>query len=129
MINRNSIEAVVVLHQQMLEQCKAYQQILKDNTQAISVVIALEEKIQKAKNELELLFEEDGKTEIGTLTKRETEVLTLVAKGFPNKEIAYHLSISDRTVQFHLKSVFDKLLVSSRTEAVIEALKRSLISP
>lgn len=60
------------------------------------------------------------------LSTREQEVLELVAKGLPDKEIAAKLSISISTVRFHLKHVYDKLHVRSRMEA---ALKHSAGSP
>ncbi|HLF91700.1 MAG TPA: response regulator transcription factor [Anaerolineales bacterium] len=62
------------------------------------------------------------------LTDRETEVLTLVAKGYTNKAIAVQLSISDRTVQGHLAKIFIKLQAASRTEAVMRAVSFGWIS-
>ena len=56
------------------------------------------------------------------LTKRETEVLTLVGKGYTNKAIGVQLGISDRTVQGHLAHIFGKLQSASRTEAVMRAV-------
>jgi DNA-binding CsgD family transcriptional regulator len=61
------------------------------------------------------------------LTPRERTVLALVADGLPNREIAYDLAISEHTVKFHLASVFGKLGVSSRTEAVRRGLQLGLI--
>lgn len=58
------------------------------------------------------------------LTEREHEVLRLAARGLSNKEIARELSLSVRTVQVHLSHVFNKLGVASRTEAVIQGLRR-----
>ena len=58
---------------------------------------------------------------------RELEILNLVAKGMSNKEIAKKLYIAERTVSSHLVHIFEKLEVSSRTEAVVFALKKSLI--
>lgn len=58
------------------------------------------------------------------LTEREQEVLELLAQGKTNKEIAEVLIISDRTVQTHLSNVFSKMGVGSRTEAVLEAIRR-----
>ena len=52
------------------------------------------------------------------LTRRETEVLELLSKGCANKEIAQSLSISLDTVRYHLKQIYEKLHVRSRTEAV-----------
>ncbi len=59
-----------------------------------------------------------------TLSEREMEVLRKAAKGMRNKEIAEALCISVRTVQAHLRSVFDKMGVGSRSEAVLYGLKK-----
>jgi DNA-binding NarL/FixJ family response regulator len=61
------------------------------------------------------------------LSEKELGVLKLVAKGKPNKEIARLLLVSEDTVKAHLKSVFAKLCVSDRTQAVTLALKRGII--
>ncbi len=57
------------------------------------------------------------------LTEREKEVLNLAAKGQSNKEIGEALLISVRTVQAHMRSIFNKLGVGSRSEAVVHGLK------
>ncbi|OGO47605.1 MAG: DNA-binding response regulator [Chloroflexi bacterium RBG_16_64_32] len=62
------------------------------------------------------------------LSERELEVLRLAAKGMSNKEIAAELALSVRTVQSHLGRIFDKLGASSRTEAVLRALKEGWLS-
>jgi NarL family two-component system response regulator LiaR len=62
------------------------------------------------------------------LSERELEVLKLAAKGLSNKEIAAELGLGARTVQSHLGHIFDKLGVSSRTEAVLRALKQGWLS-
>ena len=62
------------------------------------------------------------------LSEREIEVLKRAAKGMSNKDIAGELSISMRTVQGHLASIFNKLGVGSRTEAVFQAVKRGWLS-
>ena len=62
------------------------------------------------------------------LSKREIEVMKLVAKGLGNKEIADELCLSIRTVQGHVGNIFNKLLVSSRTEAVVHALRKGWIT-
>ena len=54
------------------------------------------------------------------LSKRETEIVQLVAKGLANKEIAAELSISVETVRVHLKHIYEKLHVRSRTEAAMK---------
>jgi DNA-binding NarL/FixJ family response regulator len=62
------------------------------------------------------------------LSARELEVLRLVTEGLPNKVIGRRLGISERTVENHMRSVFDKLGVASRTEAVVLALRRHLVA-
>ena len=61
------------------------------------------------------------------LTDRELEVLKLVARGLSNKDVAIHLGISETTVKTHLRSVFAKLRVLSRTEAIAAASRRGLV--
>jgi len=62
------------------------------------------------------------------LTEREREVLSLLAQGMPNKEIASHLVISERTAKFHVSSIMSKLGATNRTEAVTLAAQRGLIT-
>ncbi|MBI2868314.1 MAG: response regulator transcription factor [Chloroflexi bacterium] len=62
------------------------------------------------------------------LSPREQEVITLAARGLRNKAIAEKLNISDRTVEGHLNSIFSKLGVSSRVEAVLAALSQHLVA-
>ena len=64
---------------------------------------------------------------VEALTAREHEVLTLVADGLSNRDIAGRLAISDHTVKFHLASIFGKLGVSTRTEAVQRGLRLGVI--
>lgn len=59
---------------------------------------------------------------LDTLTKQECYVLALVAKGWRNSKIALELVISVRTVETHIYHIFDKLEVTSRTEAALYAL-------
>ena len=63
-----------------------------------------------------------GRAPVESLTERETEVLTMAARGFTNKAIGVQLGISDRTVQGHLAHIFNKLNATSRTEAVMRAV-------
>ena len=61
------------------------------------------------------------------LSERELEVLTLIAKGTSNKLIATNLNIGESTVKTHIQSIFHKLNVSDRTEAVTEAIKKGIV--
>jgi len=62
--------------------------------------------------------------ELDLLTERETAVLKMAAKGMSNNDIAEELHLSVRTIESHLGSIFNKLGVGSRTEAVIEAMRK-----
>jgi DNA-binding NarL/FixJ family response regulator len=61
------------------------------------------------------------------LTERELEVLRLVRDGNRNKQIADQLSISETTVNFHIKNIMDKLQANDRTHAVTIAVRRGLL--
>lgn len=62
------------------------------------------------------------------LTERESEVLRLMAKGYSNQEIAGALFIAEGTAKFHVNHILTKLSVSDRTQAVLVALKRGIVS-
>jgi NarL family two-component system response regulator YdfI len=62
-----------------------------------------------------------------SLTRRELEVLQMLAGGLSNKEIAARLNISDHTVKFHVASILGKLGAASRTEAVSIGIRRGLV--
>ena len=64
---------------------------------------------------------------VQTLTPREIEVLQMLGSGLGNKAIAKRLNISEHTVKFHLSSIFQKLGVSTRTEAVTVGVRLGLI--
>ncbi len=66
--------------------------------------------------------------ENGTLTKRENEVLVLLADGLSNKEIAAKLTISEHTAKFHVNSILQKMNAQKRVEAVVRAAKLGLIN-
>ncbi len=63
----------------------------------------------------------------GELTERERQVVQLLAEGLSNKLIADRLGISDHTAKFHVNGVMVKLGASTRTEAVVEAMRHGLI--
>src|SRR5579862_6351388 len=62
------------------------------------------------------------------LTRREIEILTLAGEGSPDKEIAWDLYISTRTVNFHLRNAYAKLGMHGRILAYREAMRRGLIT-
>jgi DNA-binding NarL/FixJ family response regulator len=62
-----------------------------------------------------------------TLSERELEVLTLIAKGASNKLIAANLQIGESTVKTHIQGIFNKLGVNDRTEAVTQAIKKGFV--
>jgi len=70
---------------------------------------------------------EDGPL-VERLTRREAQVLELLADGMSNRAIAARLRISEETVKFHLAAIFGKLGASNRTDAVRLALRRGLVS-
>jgi two-component system nitrate/nitrite response regulator NarL len=63
----------------------------------------------------------------GELTERERQVVQLLSEGLSNKLIADRLGISDHTAKFHVNGVMMKLGASTRTEAVVEAMRRGLV--
>ncbi|UCH61424.1 MAG: response regulator transcription factor, partial [Anaerolineales bacterium] len=72
-----------------------------------------------------------GTTEIAAsnnLTKREMEVLRLLAEGLSNRELAEALTISEKTVKKHVSSILGKLNLADRTQAAIYAYKNGLVS-
>jgi two-component system nitrate/nitrite response regulator NarL len=64
----------------------------------------------------------------GDLTRRENEVLVLMADGLSNKEIAQRLTISDHTAKFHVNGILGKLGAGSRTEAVVLAARSGILT-
>ena len=71
---------------------------------------------------------DDNDAVVEPLTRREVEVLELLAEGLPNKAIADRLKISDQTVKFHVASIAAKLGAANRTDAVRRAVRRGLIT-
>jgi len=65
---------------------------------------------------------------IAPLTPREKEILSYIAQGYVNKQIAYELGISEQTIKNHVTSILRKLNANVRTEAVVVAIKQGLIS-
>lgn len=82
-----------------------------------SMALAMKEHVRKT--------ESAGKAD--NLSRREIEVLKLVAVGLFNKEIAFKLSISEKTVKNHVSNIFKKIGVSDRTQAAIYAIRNNFI--
>jgi two-component system NarL family response regulator len=61
------------------------------------------------------------------LTAREVEILKLLATGQANKQIAYHLRISEKTVRNHVSNMYAKLQIYDRSQAVLYAVRKGLI--
>ena len=80
---------------------------------------------KKEKKSVDVSFTSDGPIE--PLTQREKEVLSLVAKGASNSDIAQKLFLKEVTVKTHLNNVFKKLKVSNRTQAVLLGMQMNLI--
>ena len=72
--------------------------------------------------------ERGGVGALSVLTQRELDVLNKAAKGLSNKDIASELFLSVHTVETHLRSIFNKIGVGSRIEAVAQALKKGWIT-
>ena len=109
--------------------------ILKDSgsaelKQAINEIINGESYIQPsllpALNS-RLINRDVDKEKLDSLTKRELEILTQVAGGMFNKEIASNLNISERTVKNHLSNIFKKIDVSDRTQAAVFAIRNNIV--
>lgn len=117
--------------QDVVAQGRAYEGLFRGTGRVELALAALRTLAEQARNELSDLCREmaraqqDSRGEMASpFTAREAEVLTLVARGLANKQIAHRLNISDRTVQFHVKALFDKTGGQSRTEAVVIAIER-----
>jgi DNA-binding NarL/FixJ family response regulator len=71
--------------------------------------------------------QEKTSTQTQTLTEQERTILTQVANGASNKDIAANLNLSERTIKNYLSIIFQKLQVNNRTEAAIRAMKDGLV--
>ena len=76
----------------------------------------------------ELLLQQEVKELISPLTSREIEIVNYMAQGYANKQIAAKLDISEQTIKNHVTSILGKLDANARTEAVVKAIKKGLIT-
>lgn len=72
---------------------------------------------------------QENNPQVESLTPREEEILTLVAQGMTNPEIAEHLVLSPSTVSFHMNNILGKMQVHTRSEAVSLAIQNGIIQP
>jgi DNA-binding NarL/FixJ family response regulator len=129
---KNRLAGLVDTLELLLMQAKAYERALPvDNFQARAAVATLGELARQALNETQDIVAviEPVLPAPHPLSSRELEVLALAAQGLTNKEIAYRLGLSERTIQFHLNSIFNKTHTSSRTEATALALTNGWLRP
>jgi DNA-binding NarL/FixJ family response regulator len=78
--------------------------------------------------QMQIVSSTEKEQEPATLTERENQVLQLLARGLPNKQIAAQLGISEHTVKFHVSSIYAKLQATNRTEAVRSGILQGMIS-
>ena len=76
----------------------------------------------------ELSWRSEAEALLSPLTPRETEILQYIARGYLNKQIAAEFAISEQTIKNHVTSILRKLNANARTEAVVVALRRGIIS-
>lgn len=112
----------------LVEHIQAYERALPSGNHAARAALGdarrLANQALREAGSLQDSLESSGRSPAHPFTPREYEVLSLAARGLTNKEIAYRLGISERTVQFHMNSIFNKTAANSRTEAVVMALEQ-----
>jgi NarL family two-component system response regulator LiaR len=74
-------------------------------------------------------FGEEAEADAEALTARELEVLRLIARGLPNKQIARELVVSEKTIKTHVSNILAKLHLADRTQAALYAVRRRLVEP
>ncbi|MEP6597294.1 MAG: LuxR C-terminal-related transcriptional regulator [Ginsengibacter sp.] len=133
-----------VLHPAIDEVVTGLQQVSalmekKDFSNALKLIQRSLERVEELQQQLPLITNEteehrlDKTTDIrfhyptSPLTNRELEVLILIRKGLPNKQIAEQLFLAERTIKFHITSILSKLLAHNRTEAVNNAIQRGIL--
>lgn len=133
--NTGATQVTITLHKEAQTITLGY----TDNGQWYDLHLPIVKQVQQTlhANDMALKYRLDNRTlqvtiqqtirESVTLTPRELEIVTLAAQGLTNKQIAGHLHVSARTVNFHLDNVYSKLQVNSRTEAALYAVQQGWI--
>ncbi len=111
---------------ELLEQCRAWKSAA-DESSAFFLGQIIERLDDVSQQLIQKKDADPDPSPIKKLSAREREVLAHVANGFTNREIASALSVSEKTIEYHLKSIFEKTHSSRRTEAVSFALKHGWI--
>ncbi|MGM7637330.1 response regulator transcription factor [Bacillus sp. Hm123] len=93
------------------------------------VMIPIELFRQLRRTPMVSIVQEEGDSCNIRLTEREINILTAISEGLTNKEIAHQLQYSQRTIEYSISKLFDKLKVKSRTEALLKARKHHLLPP
>jgi DNA-binding NarL/FixJ family response regulator len=74
-----------------------------------------------------LLRRRNAKSDLATLSTRETQVLRLIAEGLANKQISARLCLSEKTVKNHISRIFSKINVQARTQAAVHAIRAGIV--
>ncbi len=129
-VDRVPIDGLLESLQLLLDQIETYELTLPAGDFATrSVLRTLGDMARQVFNEVEdLTALTETASETHPFSKREFQVINLIANGLTNKEMAYRLGISERTVEFHVNSVFNKTGANSRLEAVTISLRNNWIS-
>ena len=133
MASENPLTGLLEALDLLLAQARAYERALPaDDYRARAAVASLSRLAQRARSEALSLADvqaaPDQEQPAHPFSPREYQVLGLAAQGLTNKEIAFRLGISERTVQFHVNSIFNKTATNSRTEAVALALRQGWLT-
>ena len=134
MASENPLTSLLEALDLLLAQARAYERALPaGDYRARAAVASLSRLAQRAHSEALSLADSpqaapDQQQPAHPFSPREYQVLGLAAQGLTNKEIAFRLGISERTVQFHVNSIFNKTATSSRTEAVALALRKGWLT-
>ena len=113
----------------IIKQFESYHQIIPpSNQQARMLLVTFLDRVSLLRNTIESISEDNtNENKENPFTPKELEILQHVSNGFTNREIASALSISPKTVEYHLSSIFRKSHASSRVEAVRYGIKKGVI--
>lgn len=132
MKSRSPLGGLIDTLELLVAQATAYDRALPpDNYPARAAAASLGELARQALNEARDLETSllGPPPDAHNLSPRELQVLQLVTFGLTNKQVAHRLGLSERTIQFHLNSVFNKTGTQSRTEAVALAVSQGWVNP